>query len=151
VPFLTRLLGDDSNVAPEHLSAAIIGARIEFSRVGINDPGDVIKTAERKLYDMTFSPLRELLEYGKEFRVNFYVLGTTVFFQSIPHEAIEQYCFTVLQPLWSKIKNAQDCVKQFAIVDADDLLPKADDKFMELARGEIEEAKSKRDLSGLKE
>jgi len=39
VPFLTRLLGD-SNVAPQQLSAAIIAARIEFSRVGIDDPGE---------------------------------------------------------------------------------------------------------------
>ncbi|KAF6040712.1 hypothetical protein EB796_000979 [Bugula neritina] len=114
VPFLTRLLGD-SNVAPQQLSAAIIAARIEFSRVGIEDPGELIKTAEKKLYDIIFSPLSEMLEYGKE------------------------------------CQNAQDCVKQFGIVEADDLLLKADDKFMELAREEIEEAKIKRDPSGLKE
>jgi len=64
---------------------------------------------------------------------------------------VVEQSFAVPQPLWNKIKNAQDCVKQFGIVEADDLLLKADDKFMELAREEIEEAKIKRDPSGLKE
>jgi len=59
--------------------------------------------------------------------------------------------FAVPQPLWSKIKSAQDCVKQFGIIEADDLLVKANDRFVELAREEIEEAKIKRDPSDLKE
>ena len=53
----------------EQLAASIVAAKIEFSRIGIEDPGDIVSAAEGKLYELTFGPLREFLEFSRDSRV----------------------------------------------------------------------------------
>lgn len=68
VPFLVKAL-NAPDVDPAHLSSAAIAGRIEFSRLGIEDPGDIITRAENKLYEMCFGKLREVLDFSKDSKV----------------------------------------------------------------------------------
>lgn len=54
----------------KQLSAAIIAAKIEFSKIGLVDSADILDVAENKLHEMVFAPLREMISYCRDSKVN---------------------------------------------------------------------------------
>lgn len=53
--------------------------------------------------------------------------------------------------LWHQIKSAQQAVKDFNVIDKEDLLLKAEAKFADLIHLDLEEAVLRKDFSALKE
>ena len=68
MPFLTKIIADPEPDLKQ-LSAAIIAAKIEFSRAGLIEPADIVETAENKLHELTFNPLRDVLAFSKDSKV----------------------------------------------------------------------------------
>ncbi|XP_067937037.1 uncharacterized protein [Watersipora subatra] len=120
VPFLLKILAQ-SEPDIKHLSAAIIAAKMEFSKLGLPDPGDVIEKAETKLYQVAFASLKEMISFSKDSKA-----------------------------LWMKLKSTQTISRELNIVDKEYILAKAESRFTELCELEIEEAVQRKDLQALK-
>lgn len=68
VPFLVKLV-KDPNAKVKPLAAGIIAARIEFDKLGLADPGDILELASEKIYELTFSGVRDTIVYSKDSKV----------------------------------------------------------------------------------